>query len=291
MIVMKGLRTFALIVIPVLVFNSCSFTTRYFSNDSIRKRKYTKGYYIDFYARNPLKTAWVEPVRPDNKEMIQNTSDEILYAGEANYYETGLADKLLYFDLGEKEQEKTDIESTELAFNVSVCDTVFFINGEKIEAKVLEINQKNIKYTKCNSQQGPLYTVLKSEIARIKYANGTEDNFHQPVVRREVQVEEKKKILTDELKDTVQYVKDEYPYKIEKPEGKRLEAMGIIGLVSGIAGFFYLPFVFGSLAMILGAASLGTISRNKDRFSGEGFATISLIAGFFGVVLYLILML
>lgn len=52
-------------------------------------------------------------------------------------------------------------------------------SGEDIQAKVLEINQTDVKYKKFDNQNGPTFTLLKSDILMIRYENGTKDIFNQ----------------------------------------------------------------------------------------------------------------
>lgn len=55
------------------------------------------------------------------------------------------------------------------------CDIIVCKNGDEIEAKVLEIGIKEIKYKKCDNQQGPTISILNSDVVMIKYPNGTKD--------------------------------------------------------------------------------------------------------------------
>lgn len=56
-------------------------------------------------------------------------------------------------------------------------DTIFKLNNEAIAAKILEINDLNIKFKKFSNLDGPLYSELKSEIHYIKYQNGSVDSI------------------------------------------------------------------------------------------------------------------
>ncbi len=63
-------------------------------------------------------------------------------------------------------------------------DIVLKKNGEEINAKVIEISPTEIKYKLTENLDGPLYTILKSDVFMIKYSNGTKDVFNteSPVV-------------------------------------------------------------------------------------------------------------
>jgi hypothetical protein len=55
------------------------------------------------------------------------------------------------------------------------CDIIVCKNGDEIEAKVLEIGIKEIKYKRCDNEQGPTISILNSNVVMIKYPNGTKD--------------------------------------------------------------------------------------------------------------------
>ncbi|HNW89382.1 MAG TPA: fibrobacter succinogenes major paralogous domain-containing protein [Bacteroidales bacterium] len=56
-------------------------------------------------------------------------------------------------------------------------DTIVLKNGKEIKAVVSDIEFEVIKYKKFENISGPNYTLKKSEISMIKYANGTKDVF------------------------------------------------------------------------------------------------------------------
>jgi hypothetical protein len=56
-------------------------------------------------------------------------------------------------------------------------DTIVKRSNEKIIAKVLEINQSEVKYKKFTFQDGPIYIALKSEIKYVLFSNGTKETF------------------------------------------------------------------------------------------------------------------
>lgn len=56
-------------------------------------------------------------------------------------------------------------------------DTIVERSGEKIQARVLEIGPENITYKKFTNLSGPSYVILKTDVKRIIYENGSEDVF------------------------------------------------------------------------------------------------------------------
>ena len=58
-----------------------------------------------------------------------------------------------------------------------IVDTLFLKSGQHRGVKVIEISQQEIKYKDSDFPDGPTYAVNKSNIERIKYANGKQDVF------------------------------------------------------------------------------------------------------------------
>ena len=56
-------------------------------------------------------------------------------------------------------------------------DVITLKNGEDIQALVQEIGELDVKYKKFENPNGPNYTLKKSKIFRIRYANGSKDVF------------------------------------------------------------------------------------------------------------------
>ena len=51
-----------------------------------------------------------------------------------------------------------------VALNVAAQDIVVKKDGSTILAKVLEVNQDNIKYKKFSNQNGPTYTIILNDV-------------------------------------------------------------------------------------------------------------------------------
>lgn len=61
----------------------------------------------------------------------------------------------------------------------SAQDVIVKKDGTTILSKVLEVNIVDIKYKKFSNQNGPTYTINKSEILSINYENGEKDSFKE----------------------------------------------------------------------------------------------------------------
>ena len=62
-------------------------------------------------------------------------------------------------------------------FNSEGQDIITKKNGEDIQAKVIEITISELKYKNFNNLNGPLISILKSDVIFVKYENGTKDIF------------------------------------------------------------------------------------------------------------------
>lgn len=50
-------------------------------------------------------------------------------------------------------------------------------NGEEVKVKVTEVTSTDVRYKVYDNQEGPVYTLSKTEVFSVKYQNGTKDIF------------------------------------------------------------------------------------------------------------------
>lgn len=74
-------------------------------------------------------------------------------------------------------------------------DVITQKSGEDIQAKILEVNQTEVKYKKFDNQNGPTFSILKSNILMVRYENGTKDIFNQTE-----DVKEESKTSTEDMR-------------------------------------------------------------------------------------------
>lgn len=65
-----------------------------------------------------------------------------------------------------------------LAFSCFAQDTLVKQSNEKIIAKVLEVNQQEIKYKLFSFLDGPTYIISKVEVKSIRYSNGSNEIYN-----------------------------------------------------------------------------------------------------------------
>lgn len=56
-------------------------------------------------------------------------------------------------------------------------DTICMRNGDRIDAKVEQIDPDYVKYKRFSNPNGPLYVVERQDVAEIRYRNGSADVF------------------------------------------------------------------------------------------------------------------
>jgi hypothetical protein len=69
-----------------------------------------------------------------------------------------------------------------LIFAITFCfsqDMITKKSGEDIEAKILEVTTTEIKFKKSDNINGPIFTILKSDVLLVRYENGTKDIFNE----------------------------------------------------------------------------------------------------------------
>ena len=65
-------------------------------------------------------------------------------------------------------------------------DILTLNTGEEVEVVVIEIDKTDVRYRKFSNQNGPIYSLPKSDIFMIKYENGEKDVFGAPKVETQV---------------------------------------------------------------------------------------------------------
>ena len=60
---------------------------------------------------------------------------------------------------------------------IKAQDTLSTRYGETILVKVIEVGTSEVKYKKLDNLNGPVFSMLKSDLLMIKYQNGTSDDF------------------------------------------------------------------------------------------------------------------
>jgi hypothetical protein len=148
------------------------------------------------------------------------------------------------------------------------CDNIVLKSGDEIKAKVTEITSDEIKYKKCDNLTGPTYSINKSEVFLIKYANGTKD-----IITTSNSTPTNNTVSSNNAND-----------KPKKNKGdKKSGAFGIVSFVCSIIGLLVAGIVFGPLAIIFGI--IGMINRKL-----KGLAIAGLIIGIIDTIFAILIL-
>ena len=60
---------------------------------------------------------------------------------------------------------------------IKAQDTLYMRTSESILVKVIEVGTTEVKYKKLDNLNGPIFSILKSDLLIIKYENGIKDDF------------------------------------------------------------------------------------------------------------------
>jgi len=77
--------------------------------------------------------------------------------------------------------------------------------GDDIQAKVLEVTTTEVKYKKFDNLNGPIFSILKSDLLMIRYENGSKDVFNETKKNEEKIVSVKDFYLEGQHDATVYY--------------------------------------------------------------------------------------
>ena len=125
-------------------------------------------------------------------------------------------------------------------------DVIVTKDAKRINAKVMEVNVDNIRYRDFDNMDGPVYTLLKSDIVTILYQNGKVETFdvkspipktENPAVdaqrARDASIALRYKASTDEI---VNLMRSDYPELYKKYEsGSTQQGAGNVCIFLSIA--------------------------------------------------------
>ncbi|AQG78125.1 DUF4190 domain-containing protein [Spirosoma montaniterrae] len=148
------------------------------------------------------------------------------------------------------------------------CDQIVLRNGDVIDAKVKEVGVNEIRYKKCDRQDGPDYTISKRDVLSIKYSNGEVERFNSSPTQSS---------SSSSGGRNQSYNSPTNPQN----DGPRTDPFAIVALAAGgLAIFTSLgAFLLGAAAIVFGALSLQRIKRQPERFKGRGMAIGGMVAG------------
>ncbi|MDR2146675.1 MAG: hypothetical protein LBE91_09495 [Tannerella sp.] len=99
-------------------------------------------------------------------------------------------------------------------------DVIMLKNGYDIQAVVQEVGIDEVKYKRFDNQNGPNYTLKKSNISMIRYENGSEDVFGEAEEKAEVKAEAEAKAEVEAEAEAEEEVMASAP-KVQRPASRR----------------------------------------------------------------------
>lgn len=149
------------------------------------------------------------------------------------------------------------------------CDVITFKNGEEVKAIVTEVGTSEIKYKKCDNLNGPVYSVKKSEVFMIKYANGSKDffgNLKDPVSAENNSVNSAEASVNTDGNAIASFIS------------------GIISLIVGFFASALFGIAIGIIAVLLANIANSNIKKSKRKLGGKSLALAGAILGIIAMV-------
>lgn len=116
----------------------------------------------------------------------------------------------------------------------SAQDVIVKKDGTKIESKVMEVGESEVKYKKYSNQNGPLYTISTRDLQCINYEDGSKDTFVSPNYNPNIVTKE----TATQFSDDQELLKNYYVQKEVRKE-RILKGLGWtfcgVGLIVGVA--------------------------------------------------------
>lgn len=218
---------------------------------TVKKRSYTKGYYVDWAFKSSK-----------SKEKIEKKEAVASVPKTKKIPET--------HTVKEEEVNQNDIEAvTVTQLNAPIVkqrgvykldepcgDLLTLRNGDEINVKVVELTDNLVKYKRCDNLDGPLISISKSKVFSVKYKNGTKELF------KETEVATQSKTSVNKIDES----------KL------RIHPLSVIAFILSILGIAFVP--FSIIALILASYAIKQINKKPNIYKGEYLARIAkIIAG------------
>lgn len=145
----------------IYLFLLIVFVSSVFTNCSLQKRVYRNGYHVVWNHKQSREIKKSPDLKKEelteNKKTIKE--ERTVTANTANE-----------IDLPFVQKKPT------LVLNNDTCGDILLLqNADELKVKVLEIDERTIKYKRCDNINGPTYSISKSKVAMITYVNGVKE--------------------------------------------------------------------------------------------------------------------
>jgi hypothetical protein len=145
------------------------------------------------------------------------------------------------------------------------CDQIILKSGDETFGKVVEITNTEVLYKKCTNPDGPSYHLSKADVLMVKYPNGTKDvlSVESPVAK-----------VNNTPPQTAQ---------------RKVSVPALLSFIFALCGLLIAGIPLGIAALVLGIVGVVSISSNREKRKGLGFALTGIILGLLDVILVAVL--
>ncbi len=167
------------LALKTLIFSMVLLT---FFSCSMEKRHYTSGYYIDSKnSKSSLASNKQVKVNEEKtaKAYTKSVDNVVIPATTQTSQVNKLAEQSTNKITAAKSQTGRKVNAKRELNKAEGCDELILKNGTIVSAKIIEIGVEEIKYKKCQNQDGPNIAIRKSDVFMIKYSNGTTETFEE----------------------------------------------------------------------------------------------------------------
>lgn len=233
------------LLIVVSFLSSCSV--------SFEKRRYTRGHYIDIQTRNTDRE--IRNVYHENAEAVK------------------LSEHFTASIKEQKPQKLTHAIAVQSKPN-EPCDRIYFEDGTQAEVKVLDVNEKEVAYRKCNDPNSPVIILNKKYITKIEFSTG--ERYEAGGGNQQEQIIQQEEVQTTQ-QETNQSKKPNQSSAKEGIINILAFFFAIVGLIMLILAFVHVWFwLFGAAIFSALGASLGWFGITR---SLKGLGIVALIIG------------
>ncbi len=147
---------YALLLLTTFIFHSCS----------VKKRKYQKGYFVEWKS-NSLRKNKEQKLATNNKQSNEGMPEKSYFMA-TQFSQSASTDNS--FITNDKHLQTIASPSPD-----DSCDVLVYKDGTESSVRLLEISSAQLKYKKCDMPEGPVYISYKSELFMIIYSIGTRE--------------------------------------------------------------------------------------------------------------------
>ncbi len=253
-----------LLIVSILLFFGCS----------VQKRKYQPGYYVNFLN--------IKKKTDENHKLVNHPNVSRLHKNTSD--ETPTLEITPKTSIQNEKSIALLKKNNFLKLANDSCDEIIFKDGTEMKAKVLEISSSEVRYKRCDMQDGPTYVAKRSEVFMIKYSNGTREVFKEetyiPPIEKNQQPQNNAPSYTNNA-------------IIPHPNAGVTFVVGLLSLLAFFAsllmttpGLAVLVFLFSIIGAIvatrLGKKTIRDINGNPNRYSGR---LLALAGRVFGIII------